>query len=90
MYKIKYNTDRTVEYYKACLVILGYKQVEGINYTENFVPVAKMVMVRTFLAIAVAKNWELYQMDVHNAFLHGDLEEEVYMHMPPSFYSDIL
>ena len=49
-----------VERYKACLVILGNKQVEGIDYTETFAPVTKMVIVRTFLVVAVAKNWELH------------------------------
>jgi Reverse transcriptase (RNA-dependent DNA polymerase) len=44
-----------------------------------------MVSVRTFLAVAVAKGWKMHQMNVHNAFLHGDLTEEVYKHMPPSF-----
>ena len=88
VYKIKYNADETIERYKGCLVILGNKQVEGIDYTKTFAPVAKMVTIRTFLVVAGAKNWELHQMDVHNAFLHGDLEEEVYMHMPLGFYSN--
>ena len=47
-----------------------------------------MVIVHTFLAVATTKNWELHQMDVHYAFLHGDLEEEVYMCMPLAFYSN--
>lgn len=73
VYRIKYHSDGTVEWYKAWLVILGKRQVEGVEYAKTFAPVAKMVTVRIVLAVAAAKHWEIHQMNVHNAFLHGDL-----------------
>ncbi|GJW70144.1 retrovirus-related pol polyprotein from transposon TNT 1-94 [Tanacetum coccineum] len=86
VYKIKYKSDGTIERFKARLVILGNHQVVGVDYSETFTPVAKMVAVRVFLAIVAAKQWELHQMDVHNVFLHGDLEEEVFMKLPPGLH----
>ncbi|CAH9102405.1 unnamed protein product [Cuscuta epithymum] len=85
VYKIKYKSDGSVERYKARFVVCGNRQVQGINYSETFAPVAKMVTVHTILAVAASCHWELHHMDVDNAFLHGDLNEEVYMHLPPGY-----
>ncbi|XP_021744832.1 uncharacterized protein LOC110710799 [Chenopodium quinoa] len=71
VYKVKLNSDGSIERLKACLVIFGNHQVEGIDYNETFAPVAKMVTVRAFLAVAAAKNWELHQMEVYMTPLPG-------------------
>ena len=74
-----------VEKYKDWLVAKGYSQVLGIDFGDIFSPVAKVTSIRLLLSVAAAFDFEVEQMDVKKTFLHGDLEEEIYMKQPKGF-----
>jgi len=86
VYSVKLNSDGSLNRFKARLVALGNKQEYGIDYDETFAPVAKMTSVRTVLSIAASNGWTLHQLDVKNAFLHGDLAEDIYMTPPQGLF----
>eukprot|EP00253_Pinus_taeda_P021606 PITA_21606 len=79
VYRTKYGPDGKIDKHKARPVAKGLSQVEGIDYTETFSPVAKMNFLHLVLSLPASFKWEFHQMDVKSAFLHGDLHEEIYM-----------
>lgn len=87
IYKIKYKPNGDVDRYKARLVVKGYSQKEGIDFDETFAPVVKFVTVRCLITLAINCSWNLYQLDINNAFLYGEIEEDVYMTLPQGYFS---
>eukprot|EP00253_Pinus_taeda_P025925 PITA_25925 len=85
VFKLKQKVDGSIERYKARLVAKGYSQVEDIDFHEIFSPVVKLVSIRTMLALTALLNLELEKLDVKTAFLHGDLNEAIYMEQLEDF-----
>jgi len=87
IFRLKKNSDGVVDKYKARFVARGFSQSYGLDYEETFSPVAKMVTVRTIFSLGASMNWKLWQLDVKNAFLYGELDREVFMEQPKGYVS---
>ena len=85
IYRHKFHANGTLARYKARLVVNGKCQQVGVDCDETFRPVMKPTTIRSVLSLAVSRSWPIHQLNIKNAFLHGDLKETVYMYQPPRF-----
>ena len=85
LHKHKYDANGVFKKHKSRLVANGKSQEEGVDFSETFSPVVKLATIRSVLHVALANHWQINQLDVQNAFLHGNLDEDVYMFQPPGF-----
>jgi hypothetical protein len=86
VYKVKTHSDNSLKRYKARLVAHCFQQEQGCDYDETFAPVAHMTTIYTLLVVASFREWSISQLDVKNAFLNGDLREDVYMCSPTGYF----
>jgi hypothetical protein len=85
VFRIKRKANSEIDRYRARLVARGLSQTRGIDFQETFAPIAKLPSIRTMLALAVALDLEIHQMDVKSAFLNRELEEVIYMVQPEGY-----
>ena len=85
VFKINQRLDGSIDRYKACSVMNGFHQHDGLDFIETFSPIVKHTTIRTIIALAFHHHWPIRPLDVHNSFLHGFLTEEVYMQQPAWF-----
>lgn len=71
--------------YKARFAVTGFNQQLGFDFTKSFSPIVKPISIRIVLTLALTCNWSIFHLDVHNVFLNGFLDEEVYIAQPPRF-----
>ena len=79
VFKVKMKLDGTIEKHKARLVVRGFMQREGLDYTEVFTPIARIEIIRIVVVLAHSRGWNMWQLDVKSAFLNGLLKDEVYV-----------
>ena len=85
MFTVKVNPDGSIARLKTRLVAKGYAQIYGVDYFDTFSSVAKLTSIRLFISLVATHGWDLHQLDIKNAFLHGNLAEKVYMEQSPGF-----
>lgn len=82
VFRIKYNSDGSVNKLKARLVVKGYSQEYGVDFSDTFAPVARYDTIRLLVALAAKTGWKIHHLDVKSAFLNGVLEEDIYVEQP--------
>lgn len=85
IFRTKLNPDGSVNKHKARLVVKGYAQVSGVDFSDTYSPVARLDTIRMLLVIVAQKSWKIFQIDVNFAFLNGLLQEEIYVEQPEGF-----
>lgn len=85
VFRTKLNADCSINKYKSRLVVKGYAQIFGVDYSDTFTPVSRLDTIRLVLVVAAQQGWKVFQLDVKSAFLNGVLQEEIYVEQPEGF-----